>query len=122
MKHFKPRKRRPFPKFEEEVVVSAFDAGEDSDSDIEELTGATGRMTTNEQGSQAEDDDGSGTQTGQDVDPGLDTLPVWKLRLEGAGEEDVNAGTVKACVVGENGRLLVGVGEKEGVWIFRIPS
>jgi len=117
MKHFKPRKRPPFPEFEEEIAVPAFDV-DDSDSEIEELTDATGRMTTNEVDNVAEGETESEIE--RTAVPKLDSLPVWKMQHVDVSSGNINAG-VKACILGENGRLLLCVGEKEGVWIWRIP-
>lgn len=114
MTRFKPRRRPSFPHFDE--GARTFDPA-DSDEEIEELAEATERMTTNEAGEGT-----AGGQAEKDPTSELDVLPVWKLRPDGTDSGDVNVGAIKACAVGENGHLLLGVGEKEGVWIFRIPS
>ena len=62
-------------------------------------------------------------------DHGKRELPHWTVKTVEEGDGGTkkkgirNAGPSKleACAVAENGRLLIGVGSREGIWIWRIP-
>lgn len=58
----------------------------------------------------------------------MPSMPCWTLELDtDAHREPTNQvqrtmPILEACTVEENGRLLIGVGAKEGIWIWRMPQ
>lgn len=59
-------------------------------------------------------------------------LPCWIVDTMEGNESEKNANDadengvfslskLEACAIAEDGRLLIGVGENEGIWIWRIP-
>ncbi|KAH8120148.1 WD40 repeat-like protein [Phellopilus nigrolimitatus] len=102
VRHFTPRKPPPFPH---------------AASEDDQLSEATHRLHL--------DQDAADGQIARLA------LPCWAVEtsegalnaVESAGDEASFLGLPKleACAIGENGRLLVGVGAKEGIWIWRIP-
>lgn len=92
--HFGPRKPPPFP----EPVPD----GQEAD---EQLAEATNRMHIVDATSRKVDDEHS-------------PLMRWFIKT-GSGDGEVVK--LKACAMSENGRMLIAVGEKEGIWIWRAP-
>lgn len=59
---------------------------------------------------------------------GDETISHWDISIEARPRASLASEAIKtelpkieACTVSENGRLLIGVGAKEGIWIWRIP-
>lgn len=85
---------------------------------IEDLVEATNKLDL---GAESESD-GSGTQA----------LPVWFVKVGDEGgesghrnkarERERTPRRIEACEIAEDGRLLIGVGENESIWIWRISG
>ncbi|EJD04130.1 WD40 repeat-like protein [Fomitiporia mediterranea MF3/22] len=62
----------------------------------------------------------------------FNALPCWTVQTsngktnkeqirDGERGMEANLPKLEACTISENGRLLIAVGEREGIWIWRIP-
>lgn len=55
-------------------------------------------------------------------DPELQYWEVKKDVLLSRQAPKIHKRLIEACLIGENGRLLIGVGEGKGIWIWRIAN